>query len=260
MAYSSKTSSSGIYAWDLLFNFNFTEPPIDVESLCEKLNIDIIYEDLDQIYAFFIQKNAKKKIILNKNKISYDTKTRFTIAHELGHYILPNHRLIYNCSIDDIMNFNSNKKEEREANEFASELLMPKNIFLKDVKEHELNFDNIMKLSNIYQTSLTATAIKFIKTTFDKGAIFLSDYDGNILWGFATEDIYNINTNKIHEESITYDYLNTFEGKYLKEPQRVPSYCWFDEENYENKYICFEETKIFNKLKQAFTLVTLQEK
>lgn len=70
-------------------------------------------------------KNEKRYIYFNRNE-SY-VRQRFTLAHEIGHHILnhvtpcsPKHR-------DDLNAFSVNSccSEEREANSFAAQLLMP---------------------------------------------------------------------------------------------------------------------------------------
>lgn len=64
-----------------------------------------------------------KAIVLNPTLSK--TRLRFTAAHELGHILL-DHKLINACHGDT--------REEREANAFAAELLMPTRI-LQDIFE-----------------------------------------------------------------------------------------------------------------------------
>ncbi len=68
-----------------------------------------------------------------------------------------------------------------EANRFAGELLMPSKFFESDVRRLPLSLDNIISLANKYGTSVISTAIKYIKTTDDLGAIVLSR-DKKISW------------------------------------------------------------------------------
>ena len=95
-----------LYAREILASFQL-RPPIDIYFLCKLFNIEIFFDDLKNVEAFFILKNGKKKIVAN-NSIMYEKRLKFTISHEIGHYILPWHKnIIYDCKTKDIINFNS---------------------------------------------------------------------------------------------------------------------------------------------------------
>lgn len=93
----------------------------NIFSLLENSGI-IIYE-IKALEKFdgisFVSKRGYPIIIVNKS-FSNDRK-RFTIAHELGHLLMHDER---NFVISD---FKTEKMKEAEANQFASEFLMPEN-------------------------------------------------------------------------------------------------------------------------------------
>jgi Zn-dependent peptidase ImmA (M78 family) len=63
-------------------------------------------------------------IIAVKNTIRESGRKRFTVAHEIGHRVL--HGASSACSAADIANWSENAKQaEKEAYEFAAELLLP---------------------------------------------------------------------------------------------------------------------------------------
>src|SRR6516225_3233020 len=66
-------------------------------------------------------------VILIRKSIQERGRKHFTLAHELGHYLLPNHdHTELACTKSDIGNWSDGSKQtEREADEFAAELLMP---------------------------------------------------------------------------------------------------------------------------------------
>lgn len=105
--------------------------PVDLKKLVSEY-AQLIYktipiEGIDGVCLNL--KNPKKstKIIVN-NKSSHN-RQRFTLAHELGHIIIPWHLGTIIDSIDNNEVANSHSTQywnnEREANRFASELLMP---------------------------------------------------------------------------------------------------------------------------------------
>ena len=64
--------------------------------------------------------------ILVKRSIREQTRKRFTAAHEIGHYLLHKDCDSMSCGVKDIANWtNVEVNPEQEADEFASELLLP---------------------------------------------------------------------------------------------------------------------------------------
>ena len=101
-------------------------------------------------------------IKINKN-IQYIGKRRFTIAHEIGHLIL--HRNIQPIFFDNDSTLEYFKKghQEAEANEFASELLMPETQFRTACMGKKFSPDLLRQLAERFQTSITSIAYKFFQ-------------------------------------------------------------------------------------------------
>ncbi|MDO9422205.1 MAG: ImmA/IrrE family metallo-endopeptidase [Herminiimonas sp.] len=101
--------------------------------------------------------------------ISYDEnvsvpgRINFTIAHELGHYLLHRkQRDAFECGQAQMMDYDSNDSRhiESEANIFASYLLMPRNDFETQIVGHNLSFELLGHCANRYQTSLMLICIE----------------------------------------------------------------------------------------------------
>ena len=65
--------------------------------------------------------------IIVRDSIREPGRKNFTVAHEIGHCVLPGHdKADLVCTSTEVGNWSDSAKEfEREANEFAAELLMP---------------------------------------------------------------------------------------------------------------------------------------
>lgn len=65
--------------------------------------------------------------IIVRDSIREPGRKNFTVAHEIGHFVLPGHdKADLVCTSTEVGNWSDSAKEfEREANEFAAELLMP---------------------------------------------------------------------------------------------------------------------------------------
>lgn len=60
------------------------------------------------------------------------------MAHELGHLCTPSHlNETYYCTIEDLNNYQEKKPAEKEANEFAAELLMPRSWLTQAIKAQD---------------------------------------------------------------------------------------------------------------------------
>lgn len=73
--------------------------------------------------------NAKAKIYINKDYSS--ERRRFTLAHELGHFILHPNQKKLRVDIYDYSKDSQESIDETEANYFAASLLMPKEEFYR---------------------------------------------------------------------------------------------------------------------------------
>jgi Zn-dependent peptidase ImmA (M78 family) len=241
-----------LYAREILASFQL-RPPIDIYFLCKLFNIEIFFDDLKNVEAFFILKNGKKKIVAN-NSIMYEKRLKFTISHEIGHYILPWHKnIIYDCKTKDIINFNSYKVEEREANHFASELLIPEKFLHQSLRGKQISLSVLKDLASEYEVSLTSLAIKAVKLSDNPVSVVLSE-NGRVKWSYKSSSFRrNIINGKLREWCYAYDYFN---GKPFDEiSETVYSLAWLTDGSF-NEGIK-EESLVMPNLGLVLTILIL---
>ena len=111
--------------------------------------------------------------------IQNDGFMRFTVAHELGHYFLPGHPEKLFPRGDGVheskSGFISGDPLERQADCFASALLMPDVLFRRAVDNAGTGFSAIEKLAKLCRTSITSTAIRFTQFTDEAVAVIVSN-------------------------------------------------------------------------------------
>ncbi len=93
-------------------------------------------------------------------------RTRFSIAHELGHYFLEEHRaflLRTGKAHPSKGEFLSDRTIETEADAFAAGLLMPSDLLGPLVNKGDLTFSQIEEWANTFKTSVTSTARRSIE-------------------------------------------------------------------------------------------------
>lgn len=112
---------------------------------------------------------------------------RFSVAHELGHYHIPSHREVgvaFSCADAEMRVRESDARHrEWEANDFATELLMPRRLFTQDVAGRDMTFHTVTSLASfeMYDVSLTAAAWRLVETTREACALVVS-VDNQIDW------------------------------------------------------------------------------
>jgi Zn-dependent peptidase ImmA (M78 family) len=133
--------------------------PLDIRKVVEKIfQIDINETDLGRSASGFLERIGNKWCIYI-NKYDSEVRKRFTIAHELGHFVY--HRSEYvssGTSIPDQIFFRDDRTNpiEREANEFAANLLMPVDKFNAYI---DAGLNTVGALADKFQ--LSTSAIKY---------------------------------------------------------------------------------------------------
>ncbi len=155
------------------YNFN-QETPVDL--ICEKLNLTLYYEDLTMLGSDVLGccDFSSNIIFLNNTQIDnskeYDARERFTIGHELGHYML--HKKIYEEKPEFITMFHDETEDyscqdilrniEWQANYFSACILMPAELVKEKWKqlEHKRIQDKVNILKRFFCVSMEAMQIR----------------------------------------------------------------------------------------------------
>ena len=111
--------------------------------------------------------DAPKGIIAVNSAIREHTRKRFTIGHEIGHYLIPHHRrLECICRPEDIERWHANvASAEREANQFSAELLLPRKLVGPQLGLKDPSLHRIRQVAREFSTSLTATIYRYLELT-----------------------------------------------------------------------------------------------
>lgn len=151
---------------ELLKEFNIDDYPIPIVKIAENLGFIVVespFDDDESGLLYYDPNNSIDKIIL-LNKDDIPTRKKFTIAHELGHYLNE-----YKTGVI-YAHRNSNSSDpyyESEINSFASELLMPTKIlknFLEKIDYKSKDFDFVASLiSSAFLVSFSAAKVRLDK-------------------------------------------------------------------------------------------------
>src|SRR5438445_11857727 len=102
---------------------------------------------------------------------------RFSIAHELGHYLLPGHlEAVFDKHgvHESFAGFRSENEYEKEADHFAASLLRPNPRFAEALEEAGTGLEAVEELASLCITSLSATATRYAECAGHQVAIVVS--------------------------------------------------------------------------------------
>lgn len=150
--------------WDVLTEAR-NSIPVPVLSLPAPLGLKFRQAFLGGDVSGMLEK-AENTFLLTVNALDPYTRQRFTVAHELGHYML--HRHLVGDGIDDDRAYRSTEvgkyhntligpKEETEANKFAANLLMPRDAINRE--RARLN-DDVGAMAGLFEVSRHAMSIR----------------------------------------------------------------------------------------------------
>lgn len=121
-------------------------------------------------------------------------RVNFSIAHELGHFYLPHHRakLLAGEMHNSVADYRSSDKREAEADEFAANLLMPKELFTSEVSRFRQRVCTLSEICQLAEcklgTSVTSTARRYCECDIEACSIVLSER-GVVKWAMHSSDM-----------------------------------------------------------------------
>lgn len=141
--------------------------PVDIDGLCRELGIFLHQVSLDEAVSgeIFPVPSAYGSYQINVNSRHSGTRQRFTVSHELGHYVYHRHligsgisddRAYRSGTIGRFRNLNIGPKEETQANKFAVNLLLPENL----IKNNRETGKTVEEMAELFQVSPRAMSIR----------------------------------------------------------------------------------------------------
>lgn len=131
----------------LLSDCGVTAPPVPVERIAKALGVRVHRVPFEDDLSGLIFIDGQRPVI-GVNSRHHPNRRRFTVAHELGHFVLHKEVLAGQVHVDrgfrvlmrDANSASGMDGREIEANQFAAELLMPKSFVLAEVRRRRVAF------------------------------------------------------------------------------------------------------------------------
>lgn len=157
----------------LLARHKILKGPVPVETIARALGIEIKLDKVDDdLSGFIVRDRQSRRAIIGANKSHHPHRQRFTIAHELGHFLLHEGHTMHLDEKGDALRVNLRSSEsargedndEKEANLFAAELLMPAAFLREDLHGRDLDLlgdtEFLEKLAKKYKVSAQALTFR----------------------------------------------------------------------------------------------------
>ena len=175
------------YATELLGDVGLSTPPIDPEWIAGEIDLSVEQKSLTPgVFGALWKKGNRFGIFVSDSCPTVEHR-RFSVAHELGHYHIDGH--VEGMFLGDAEVVESSgglfrdrrDRCEREADWFASELLVPTNSFLARIGCEQACIEVIQEVAREFETSLSMTAIRYAELT-DRAVASILSCDGQIEW------------------------------------------------------------------------------
>ncbi len=144
----------------ILKKLDIKEAPVDVEKIAAFFSIHVVpYTNFPERISGMIvrdKRGDREDVYIGYNANQAKVRQRFTIAHELGHFLSGHDDLKI---VED--GFDKDTIKEKEANSFASELLMPRDLLLADMKGGKYDIPSLAKR---YMVSEQAISIRLLQS------------------------------------------------------------------------------------------------
>lgn len=199
---------------------------VDLADLAQRIGLEIRDVEAEGFEGALVRAaNKPVGIVAVRRDLREPGRRRFTIAHELGHFILPGHGANdCVCKSEDIETLRTGAPvQEVDANRFSAELLLPTDELRPIVKQEYASIALAKKIAAQFQTSLTAAAQKCVSLSGKPDALVMTIH-GRISWYKpGPEFAYHVAVGELlSPESIA----SNLSADHREEARSVPAEAW----------------------------------
>lgn len=214
---------------------------LDVEAIAADADMRVVYAPLSGCEATLVGVGQRAIATIRQSNIR--GRERFSIGHELGHW--ERHRgRSFQCRADDpTLNLESDRRLEREADEYSSHLLMPSFLFNPAIKPLKWpTLAQLQELAHDFEASQTATLVRL--AAVDTLPVIVACYSiDRLLWWLRAPHVPArwFLKSRLDPDTFAYDLLTR--GTERSTPGKQSADAWFEN----------NDASEFEVLEQCFT-------
>jgi hypothetical protein len=209
----------------LLAELGITDPEdINLEDIAWACGALVVREPLTGCEARLLGHGATAIITVNTRTQSV-ARQRFSIGHELGHWMHHRTRASFRCSKRDFTQSWGEASPERDANTYAADLLLPPLMYAPRVKGRDMTLATAGEMADLFRSSLTASAIRLVSVG-STPAIVLFTMAAGVVWRTYGADV-RLKLplrDRPTSDSVAYDLHR---GSAAPGPTNVSASAWF---------------------------------
>ena len=224
-------NSAALRAKELLKSFGRVVPEdMTIEDIAWAYGLVVTRKDMDGCEGRIVM-NSDAAIITVNTKIDYQPKINFIIAHEIGHACLHRDNLpLFTDTDKTLADWYAKGSHETEANTFATELLMPADLFIGKVRKRKFDLPLIESVAEYFGASKTAAFLRYRELgDFPVMIVFIEN--GIIKWETHSPDFpfkWLPLKSKLPAWTVAGDFF--YKGVVEKKPAKVDAIEWFPED------------------------------
>jgi Zn-dependent peptidase ImmA (M78 family) len=224
-----------------------------------QIGLELIFREAESYEGALLRiKDVPRGFIVINSEIKEESRKRFTIAHECGHFLLPGQQdLSSPCSKEQIENWNERlHRPELDANRFAAEILMPR-ASVGPYLRLEPTMDSVQSIAALCGTSLTASGFRLIELTSFRAAIVWSQNNNVIWYKSSAEFVRWIRKGELSKQTFASDCFRDQDVPKKLEP--VPASAWLFEKGLKDGVHIWEHSVSLRNYAAVLSLLVMRE-
>ncbi len=229
-----------------------------LEEVLPEIGLKLQYRNAYSYEGVLLRFNGVPRgYIVISNHVQENARRRFTMAHEIGHYLLPDQRdLRQPCTKSQIESWDEDLAQpETAANRFAAEILMPRSaVYLREMP----HFDHIKQIAQTCETSWTASAYRIAELSSFRVAVVWSQ-EGRVRWYKASDEFERwVRKGELRPDSFASD---VFQGKDVPlSLEKVPASAWLFERGLQEDAQILEQSMPLPRFEAVLTWLVIPER
>jgi len=231
-----------------------------LEQIAPKLGLRVVEVNAETFDGALLRVVGQSKgTVALRRTIAEEGRKRFTLAHEIGHYLLPNQQeALRPCVPAEIESWSpQNAGYEVDANSFAAEVLMPRERLTGALTEAP-SFAAVRGIAAELGASLTASSVRLVELSSFRTALVVSR-DGRAEWYRAAAEFGRaVRLGVTDERTGPAGYFR--EGVLPQGVQETPADAWLYDANLKQGASVWEQSVALPAYNTVLTILDLRQR
>jgi hypothetical protein len=161
---------------------------VDPYKVAQQLGLPVLHGDYKAAFDGLLEhRGGRFFIYCDSERLGGPdgTRTRFTVAHELGHWFIDEHRQSLAAGVSphaSFADFGTTDLIEEEAHTFAAHLLVPPNRLRRVVGSQSPELGTVLGVAKAFNISRTCAAVRYVNADLYGCAVLRLAHDGKVRW------------------------------------------------------------------------------